>query len=54
MRRRVRDALFSLSDRICARAGAGTDAGVTHPWMFEIGHQIGELGWKLRRPGMSP
>ena len=33
-------ALFSLSDRLCA-----------HRWSFEIGHQVGELGWRLRQPG---
>ena len=38
-RRRLMFALFSLSDRLCA-----------HRWSFEIGHQVGELGWKLRRP----
>jgi hypothetical protein len=52
MRRRLRKrlvfALWSLSDRICARAGAGTDEGVTHPWIFEIGYLVSELGWLLR------
>lgn len=48
MRRKLRNALFSLSDRICARAGAGTDEGVQHPWLFEVGHRVGEMGWRLR------
>ena len=48
MRRRLQDALYALGDRICARAGAGSDEGVTHPWMFEVGHLVGELGWMLR------
>lgn len=47
MKRWLRDRLWSLSDRLCARAGAGTDAGVRHPWLFEVGHQSGELGWRL-------
>lgn len=47
-KQRLRDILFRLSDRICARAGAGTDEGVMHPWMFEVGHQVSELGWRLR------
>lgn len=51
MRRRLKCALFSLSDWMCARAGAGSDQGVRHPWLFEAGHQVGELGWKLRRAG---
>jgi hypothetical protein len=50
-RRRLKLALFSLSDRIGARAGAGTSEGTRHRWLFEIGHQVGELGWRLRRPG---
>jgi hypothetical protein len=48
MKRQLRDFLWGLSDRVCARAGAGTDSGVTHPWLFEAGHQIGEIGWRLR------
>lgn len=48
MRRRLRCALYSLCDWICALAGAGTDEGVRHPWLFEIGHQVSELGWRLR------
>ena len=48
VRRKLKDALFSLSDRICACAGAGTDEGVRHPRLFEVGHQVGELGWRLR------
>lgn len=48
MRRKVRRALFSVGDWLCARAGAGTAEGVTHPWLFEAGHQVGELGWRLR------
>ncbi len=37
MRRKLKDILFSLSDRICSRAGAGSDEGVRHPWLFEGG-----------------
>ena len=48
IRRRFRDVLFSAADRICAFAGAGTGEGVTHPWIFEAGHRISELGWKFR------
>jgi len=48
LRRCLKLALFSLGDRICACAGAGTDAGVRHPRLFEAGHQVGELGWRLR------
>lgn len=48
MRRRVRDVLWWLSDALCALAGAGSDEGVRHPWLFEAGHQLGELSWKLR------
>jgi hypothetical protein len=51
MRRRLKLALYSLSDRLCARAGAGTAEGVRHRSLFEAGHQVGELGWRLRRPG---
>lgn len=39
VRLRARDLLWSASDRLCAR-------GAT----FTIGHWLGELGWKLRRP----
>jgi hypothetical protein len=49
MRRKLKDILFSLSDRICAHAGAGSDEGVRRRWLFEVGHLVGELGWKLRR-----
>ena len=49
MRRKLKDILFSLSDRICARTGAGSEEGVRHPWLFEVGHLAGELGWRLRR-----
>lgn len=49
MRRKLKRALFSLSDWMCAHAGAGSDRGVRHPWLFEAGNQAGELGWKLRR-----
>lgn len=48
MRRKLKNALYSFSDWLCARAGAGTDEGVRHPWLFEAGHQVGELGWRLR------
>lgn len=37
VRRVARDALWRLSDRLCA-----------HRLTFELGHWIGELGWKLR------
>jgi len=40
MRKRVRDALWKISDRLCSRrltSGAG--------------HWIGELGWLLREDG---
>ena len=37
MRRVVRDMLWRVSDRLCA-----------HRLTFELGHQIGELGWRLR------
>jgi len=50
VKRRVRDVLWTISDRLCGWAGAGSDAGVTRPRLFELGHQIGELGWKLREP----
>ena len=48
MRRKLRGALFSLGDWLCACAGAGTGNGVTRPWIFEAGHQVSELGWRLR------
>ena len=48
MKRRARNLLWASGDRLCAWAGAGSDAGVTHPWLFEAGHLVGELGWKLR------
>jgi hypothetical protein len=50
MRRHLKLALFSLGDRLCAWAGAGTDEGVRRRRLFEAGHQVGELGWRLRRP----
>jgi hypothetical protein len=40
MRLRARNALWRLSDWLCA-----------HKATFGLGHQVGELGWKLRRPG---
>ena len=40
MRRRVRDALWNISDRLCS-----------HWPTFEAGHWIGELGWRLREDG---
>jgi hypothetical protein len=47
------DALFSLSDRLCAVAVSDRlDAYRSERWrraVFEIGHQVGELGWRLRR-----
>jgi hypothetical protein len=48
MKRRLRVILFLASDRICACAGAGSDEGVRRPRLFEVGHLVGELGWKLR------
>ena len=51
MRRHLKLALFSLSDQLCAWAGAGTGEGVRHRWLFEAGHQVGELGWRLRQRG---
>jgi hypothetical protein len=39
MRKWCKDRLFRLSDRLCA-----------HRLTFELGHQVGELGWKLREP----
>lgn len=48
MKRTTRDVLWAIGDRVCHRAGAGSDEGVTRPRLFELGHQIGELGWKLR------
>lgn len=38
VRERVKSCLYWLSDRLCA-----------HRLTFELGHQVGELGWKLRR-----
>jgi hypothetical protein len=38
MRRRVRDTLWKISDRLCSRR-----------LTFEAGHWIGELGWRLRK-----
>jgi hypothetical protein len=49
-KRATRDALWAISDRLCTWSGTRSDAGVTHLWLFELGHQIGELGWKLREP----
>ena len=40
MRRRVRDALWRIGDRLCS-----------HRLTFEAGHWVGELGWLLRNPG---
>jgi hypothetical protein len=37
MRKRLLDALWAISDRLCA-----------HRLTFEVGHWIGELGWSLR------
>jgi hypothetical protein len=37
-RERLKLSLYWLSDRLCA-----------HRLTFELGHQVGELGWKLRR-----
>jgi hypothetical protein len=51
MRRKFKNLLFSLSDRICSCSGAGSVEGVRHPWLFKAGHLVGELGWKLRRAG---
>lgn len=48
VKKAVRDLLWRTGDRLCARAGAGSDEGVTRPWLFELGHQAGELGWRLR------
>lgn len=48
MRRRLKLALYAAGDRLCARAGAGTGEGVTRPWLFWVGHQVSELGWRLR------
>lgn len=51
-RRRLVFALFSLSDRLCAVAVSDRlDTYRTERWrraVFEIGHQVGELGWRLR------
>lgn len=49
VRARLRNRLWRASDRLCALAGAGSARGVTRPWVFEAGHQLGELGWKLRK-----
>lgn len=45
--------LFGLSDRLCA-VGVAARPGErrTERWrraVLEAGHQVGELGWKLRR-----
>jgi hypothetical protein len=48
MKTRLKNLLFSAGDRLCARAGAGSEAGVTRPWLFWAGHQVAELGWRLR------
>lgn len=48
MRQQLKTALYSLSDRLCALAGARSDEGVTRPWIFAAGHHVGELGWRLR------
>ena len=48
VRVKVKVTLFSLGDWFCAWAGAGTDEGVTRPWLFWAGHQVSELGWRFR------
>jgi hypothetical protein len=46
--------LYSLSDRLCHLAGVHSDEGVRHRRLFELGHQVGELGWRLRTPARTP
>lgn len=48
MKRKIKTALFSLGDRLCIASGVHADEGVTHPWVFWLGHQAGELGWRFR------
>ena len=43
MRKRVRDTLWNISDRLCSRR-----------LTFEAGHWIGEMGWLLRESGTQP
>jgi len=54
LRRRLMSALFTVSDWLCHVAVADrADAYRTERWrraVFEVGHQVGELGWKLRQP----
>jgi hypothetical protein len=40
VRKRARDTLWKISDRLCS-----------HRLTFEAGHWIGELGWRLRKAG---
>ena len=42
MRRRVRDALWKISDWLCS-----------HRLTFGAGHWVGELGWRLREDGLD-
>lgn len=46
LRAAVRDALWRLSDRLCARGTA--EGTITCRPVFEAGHLAGETGWKLR------
>jgi hypothetical protein len=53
MRTRMRDALFWLSDRLCAPAvpyapGPRPPLSLWRRCSFEIGHRAGELGWRFR------
>lgn len=45
---KTRETLFGIGDRLCHWAGVHSDEGVTRPWLFWLGHQASELGWRLR------
>lgn len=47
IKRRIRDGLWFVSDKLCAWPERGKPNRVS----LHIGHWIGELGWLMRRAG---